>query len=409
MVIMDECHHGASSQAQRVLQRVRSKYVFGVSATPVRSDHLEKILYMLLGPIRHRYTVSEKMKDSDFRYFVLPRFTRLTCFHQEELDINDAYELAAKDEMRNQMLLQDAEEAVKKNRAVLILTRLKTHAKHLHEQLQGKAENVYLIYGDQTVKENWEVRDKLQKIDDSQSVILIATGQKVGEGFDFPRLDTLLLAAPLRFDGRLLQYLGRLDRQYPGKKDVIIYDYVDHHIRFFANQYKHRLKTYKRIGYRVLSELNTEKQNTQAIFDAQDYQGVFEQDLLEAGEEIVICSLDLCYPKIGRFLEVIHEGLDSGLRITVITQAPGSSLWMASDASDEMIMLMKKNGISVITVESLSEHFALIDRSIVWYGGMNLLGKVDVWDNLIRIKSPEVAMELAETVTQQTVSAKDFK
>ena len=82
----------------------------------------------------------------------------------------------------------------------------------------------------------------------------------------------------------------------------------------------------------------------------------------------------------------------------MITQASGSSVWTMSDIFDEMIMLMKKNGISVITVESLSEHFALIDRNIVWYGGMNLLGKADVWDNLIRIESPEVAMELAETV-----------
>jgi len=63
MVIMDECHHAASVTAQEVLGKVNAKYVYGVSATPIRSDNLEKINYLLLGPVRHKYTALERAAE----------------------------------------------------------------------------------------------------------------------------------------------------------------------------------------------------------------------------------------------------------------------------------------------------------------------------------------------------------
>ena len=62
MVIVDECHHAASDTIAEVLQKVTAKYVYGVTATPKRSDGLEKINYMLLGPIRYSYSAKEKVK-----------------------------------------------------------------------------------------------------------------------------------------------------------------------------------------------------------------------------------------------------------------------------------------------------------------------------------------------------------
>ncbi|MFR5731535.1 MAG: hypothetical protein ACLUD2_05835 [Clostridium sp.] len=80
------------------------------------------------------------------------------------------------------------------------------------------ADHVFLLYGDNSDKENSEIRRTLKEIPDQESLILIATGQKIGEGFDFPRLDTLMLAAPVSFTGRLEQYVGRLHRDYAGKR-----------------------------------------------------------------------------------------------------------------------------------------------------------------------------------------------
>ena len=90
MVIMDECHHAASATAQEILKKVNAKYVYGVSATPMRSDNLEKINYMLLGPVRHRYTALERAEAQGIEHLVIPRYTRVVgTFSKKE--INKAY------------------------------------------------------------------------------------------------------------------------------------------------------------------------------------------------------------------------------------------------------------------------------------------------------------------------------
>ena len=76
-------------------------------------------------------------------------------------------------------------------------------------------------------------------------MILVATGSLVGEGFDFPRLDTLIMATPVSFRSVVEQYAGRLNRDYQGKQQVIIYDYIDSHIPMFRKMYMKRLKAYK--------------------------------------------------------------------------------------------------------------------------------------------------------------------
>lgn len=77
------------------------------------------------------------------------------------------------------------------------------------------------MYGDNTDRQNLEIRESLKQVKKEESLILVATGQKIGEGFDCPRLDTLMLAAPVSFDGRLEQYIGRLNRDYEGKKQFM--------------------------------------------------------------------------------------------------------------------------------------------------------------------------------------------
>lgn len=238
----DECHHIASAQGQALMQRIRAKYVYGLSATPNRSDRLDDIIYMLLGPVRHKYTAKEQ-----------------------------ADALIAESDIRNEQLTQDNAAAVSNGRTPVILTKLKRHAETLAKQLAGRADHVFLIYGNQTEKQNQEIKTNMMAVPDGESLILIATGQKIGEGFNFPRLDTLMLAAPIKFEGRLVQYVGRLNRIYEGKKDVIVYDYVDTHIGIFDQQYKSRLAAYRKLGYRVLSDPVAKKQQVNAIYDRRDY------------------------------------------------------------------------------------------------------------------------------------------
>ena len=231
---------------------------------------------------------------------------------------------------------------------------------------------------------------------DDESLVLIATGQKIGEGFNFPRLDTLMLAAPIKFEGRLVQYVGRLNRLYNLKKDVIVYDYVDAHIGFYERQYKSRLKTYRKLGYQIVSKPITEKQVVNAIFDGRDYMETFERDLIEADREIVISSPGLRRSKVERFISLLKQRQESGVVVTVITYAPDSVGYGDTIELFALIDEMRRSGINVWEMEEECEHYAVIDQKLVWHGGMNLLGKIDVYDNLIRVENEQAAAELLE-------------
>lgn len=400
MVIMDECHHAASAQAQKVLQSVKAKYLYGVSATPVRSDRLEKINYMLLGPIRHQYTAKEHAKAQGIDLFVRPRFTRVVMLANEKPDIHQAYDLISESRDRNEQIMQDVRQCIRDKRSPVILTRLKKHAKLLYDALSDAADHVFLLYGDNTQMQNQEVRRQMMTVPPEETMILIATGQKVGEGFDCPRLDTLMLASPVKFDGRLIQYVGRLNRSYEGKTDVVVYDYVDAHIGIFDNQYRNRLAAYKKIGYRIQSDIIQGKQTVNAIYDHGNYTEVFERDLIEAETEIVIASPGLRRRKVERMLFLLKPRQEAGVKVTVITQHPDAVRFGDPSEIQDMLLQMRQAGVEVVLTDEENEHYAVIDHKLVWHGGMNLLGREDAWDNLIRIESVSAAAELLEMTNQ---------
>lgn len=394
MVIMDECHHAASATAQEILKKVNAKYVYGVSATPMRSDNLERINYMLLGPIRHRYTAVERAVAQGIGHYVIPRYTRVINTLEDRKDINAAYALISKSTVRNHQILDDIRDCVQQGRTPVILTRYKEHAKLIYDSVKNAADYVFILYGDNSAKENESIRQQLKEVPLDKSLILVATGQKIGEGFDYPRLDTLMLAAPISFGGRLEQYVGRLNRDYEGKKEVIVYDYVDSHIRQFSNMYLKRLQTYKKIGFQVMNDMIVEKQDANAIYDSSNYTAVFEQDLIEAEKEIVIFSPQIMQEKVRRFIYLVKARLEAGIKIIVITENPENISYGNTVFSYGLIEQMKDSGISVKIARGEMEHFAVIDQILVWHGGMNLLGKEDVWDNLIRVKDERAAAEL---------------
>ena len=396
MVLVDECHHIASPSGQALIKQIRAKYVYGLSATPIRSDHLDEMIPMLLGPIRHRYTAREQADEQGLDRYLIPRFTQVVNISGEHLEIHKADELIAENQIRNEQIVQDTVHAIAKGRTPVILTKLKRHAETLTQLLQGKADHVFLIYGGQTEKLNQEIKEKMLSLPKEETMVLIATGQKIGEGFNFPRLDTLLLAAPLRFEGRLTQYVGRLNRIYKGKQNVMVYDYVDTRIGFFDRQYKSRLAAYKTLGYKVLSEPAYHKQEAGIVFDRRDYTETFERDLIEADKQIVIASPGLRRKKVERLISLIKPRLQAGVTVTVITLDPESQGYEDTIELYLLIDEMKKNGISVRLTEEEAEHYAVIDCNLVWHGGMNLLGKADAWDNLIRIESIQAAAELLE-------------
>jgi len=237
LCLMDECHHAAASTVIEILQEIKAKYVYGVTATPMRSDGLEKIGYMLLGNIRYRYTAKDRAKEQGMKYLVYPPFTRVAYPRSQEMHINDAYMLIKDNEVRNKQIVDDVKKCIAHGRTPVVLTRYKEHASLLSERMQAYADKIFLLSGDKSKKELQEVRLQMEEVSADETMILVATGQMVGEGFDYPRLDTLIMATPVSWKGLVEQYAGRLNRDYAGKKDVVIYDYVDSHIDKFDKMY----------------------------------------------------------------------------------------------------------------------------------------------------------------------------
>ena len=323
VVLVDECHHSASDTLRCVLQEAHARYVYGVTATPFRGDGLEKINEMLLGPVRFRYSAKEKAAEQGIGHYVIPRFTRTVLpFGQEKIHVTQAYECLRENKNRNEMIVEDVKKALKNGRTPVILTRFTNQAAAFYHLLRPAAQNSFLLTGEMPKKERDETMRAMAHVPSEESLVLVATGQLVGEGFDFPRLDTLFLATPISWKGVVEQYAGRLRRDYPGKNDVLIYDYVDSHIPVFDKMYAKRLQTYKRIGYTLCATDASEKQTANAIYDSDSYRPVFEQDLREATKSVIISSPTLSRKRVEQLLVLVQSGQENGLKVAVITWHP---------------------------------------------------------------------------------------
>ena len=399
LVLIDECHHSASETIANVLKEVKAKYVYGVTATPKRGDGLEKINYMLIGPIRYSYTAKEKAKEQGIQHLVYPRFTRTVPPRgviTDKMHPNEAYEIIHNNDVRDEQIIEDVKNCVAAGRTPVVLSRYKDHSEKFYERLKSYADHVFLMTGNNSKKEHRKILEQMHQVDKNESLILIATGSLVGEGFDFPRLDTLFMATPVSFRGVVEQYAGRLNRDYAGKENVIIYDYVDNHIPMFNNMYMKRLKAYKQIGYEFGDGLQTVKQTVNAIYDGNNYSENYHKDLLDSNKNIIISSPVISGSKVYELINMLKEKQMSGVQVTIVTWTPDSygfgdaAYWMQLHED------MRRAGFYIRTVEEYCDRFAVIDQEVVWYGNINLLAKDKVDDSIMRVRSKGIAGEFME-------------
>ena len=397
LILVDECHHSAAGILRSVLEEVSAKFVYGVTATPFRGDGLERINEMLLGGIRFRYTAMEKAQEMGIPQWVIPRFTRTVC--PTELDTRDIfkfYELVSSDEIRNRQIADDIRMCVADGRTPVVLTNFRNHAGQLYDLLRDAADYVFLLTGDLKKDEQNTIRQQMNAVTAAETMILIATGNLIGEGFDFPRLDTLIMATPVSFKGRVEQYAGRLNRYYEGKKDVRIYDYIDVNITVFERMYLRRFKTYKRIGYEIYSDVPSARQEANAIFDADNYSSVYEKDLRESSFSIVISSPTLSGAKVFHMLDVLKPRQEAGVMVTVVTWHPDYYRYGHDVNRNNLLERIKNSGISIAYAKNGCKHYAVIDNEVVWYGSINLLSKESDDDGMMRIVNKKIAAELLE-------------
>ncbi len=225
---------------------------------------------------------------------------------------------------------------------------------------------------------------------------MVGTGSLLGEGFDYPRLDTLFMATPVSGENVVEQYVGRLNRDFEGKESVIVYDYVDIHIPKFDKMYAARMRAYKKIGYELCTNIEGEKQTANAIYDIENYAEVYWKDIEQAKKGIVISSPRLNTQKVEHLITTIKEHQELGVKVTIITWHPDEYKYGRDDVRMNLLEKLRRAGFEIKLVDDSCEHFAVIDNEIVWYGSVNLLSKEDVEDNLMRVCSKEIAAELLE-------------
>lgn len=250
--------------------------------------------------------------------------------------------------------------------------------------------------GNNSKREHKQILEQMKLVDKQESLVLVATGKLIGEGFDFPRLDTLIMATPVSFKGVVEQYAGRLNRDYEGKHNVIVYDYVDSHIPMFDNMYAKRLKAYKQIGYDVCSGIMGEKQSANAIFDSETYHPVYIRDLLEAQHNIIISSPVISGLKVHELIKKLKDRQTKGVNVTIVTWNPDAYGFGDAGYWMQLHEEMRLAGLYIKAAEDYCEHFAIIDQEIVWYGSMSLLGKTTIEDSMMRVPSRKIAAELME-------------
>ncbi len=392
MVICDECHHAAAPQLELILKAVPAKFVYGLSATPKRSDGLDRALYLLCGPIRCRIDPKELAKEQGFRRILRPRLTRVRVDCEPGASYAQVLDKLCAHVSRNELIAKDVADAVGQGRSSLVLTKRKEHARVLSDLISGiTGVQAHLLVGEGTARQRRESLAAALSAMDAGPAVLVATEAYLGEGFDASRLDTLFLATPISWDGNVTQQAGRLHRVSEGKTEVIIHDYVDAAVPMLERMYKKRLKTYAKLAYEVdLPACEGVDGGTAAFVTWEEAMGKLSSDIAGASSSIVIAAPYASAKAIEVLAGPLADAKRRGIDVTCAVAKP---------ANDEARAVFAKAGIPLVEDDSLAcSGLAVFDRRLVWYGSIPLFAFAKTDDCSIRFESREAAHDLLEGV-----------
>lgn len=246
LVIVDECHHLPARSFEIAVRDAPTRRWLGLTATPYRSDGLEAIITMQCGPVRHEIALADTPSATLIRRLHIHE-TSSNAGVGEIAAIQDVFRALVDDHKRTNLIVDDVIDAVQRGRNVLVLTQWTEHLDALADQLRTSELEPLVLKGGLGKKARTAI---LQQLDDpdARGQLLLATGSYLGEGFDCPSLDTLFLAFPLAFKGRVVQYIGRIVRATNAKTDIEVHDYLDPG-PVFRKMHSKRLTTYKTLGF----------------------------------------------------------------------------------------------------------------------------------------------------------------
>jgi len=246
-IIVDEAHHLSAVTFEVVLNQATSRYVLGLSATPVRSNGHHPIMFMQCGPVLH---IAKQPSHVPEQLLVQVKHLPVPAM-PAQASIQDVIRRLAEDDVRNACIVSDAVTALKQGRKVLLLSKRTEHLDLLFGHLKNSDFPCFLLHGQMKSKDRIAVIASLNELQEDAPHILLASAQLIGEGFDHAPLDTMILTLPISWEGSLRQYAGRLHRDHATKTDILIHDYVELDHPQLARMWEKRQRGYRAMGYQV--------------------------------------------------------------------------------------------------------------------------------------------------------------
>jgi superfamily II DNA or RNA helicase len=246
-LVVDECHRMPSRTFTDAVTAFDSRFMLGLSATPWRRDKLSKLIFWHLGDVHHKMDKADLVESGDvLSADIVVRETEFKPHYDPVREYSKMLSELTTDDTRNRLIASDVALAAQKSNGIcLVLTDRKIHCENLAAILRYKFNvSCELLTGDLTSGQRREVLDR---INGGEVKVLVATGQLIGEGFDCKDLSLLFLATPIKFSGRVIQYMGRILRPAPGKNRAKVYDYVDANVEVLKAAAMARQKVYRAV------------------------------------------------------------------------------------------------------------------------------------------------------------------
>ncbi|CAN5768018.1 DEAD/DEAH box helicase [soil metagenome] len=256
LVVVDECHHLPAVSFERCVKQAPVRHWLGLTATPYRRDGLEGIIALQCGPTRHEIAPAAAQDAALLRRDVIVHDTA-TRIENADLGIQQIFAGLVDDDTRTNQICGDVDPSLQSGRTCLVLTQRVEHIERLAQRLAALGHEPLVLHGSLGQKTRNAVTAAIDERQDGDGIVLIATGSYLGEGFDWPELDTLFLAFPIAFKGRVVQYVGRLLRSHEGKHHVELHDYVDVDIPVLDRMHTKRLPAYRTLGFEIHGQGST--------------------------------------------------------------------------------------------------------------------------------------------------------
>lgn len=306
IIVVDECHHIAAETFKNAVSLFHSYYLYGLTATPFRKNSDDRLISVHLGEIISEMKYSNK--EASEQPEIIIRNTALNVAYNAKTDrLETLSNILIHDSERNKLILKDVVFQLGTGKRVVILTERKEHIETLQQYLKQSFEIVTLSGDDSESSRNtkWKV------LTDGNYQVLITTGQFFGEGSDLHNAQCLFLVYPFSFEGKLIQYIGRVQRS---ELTPVIYDYRDIKIDYLNAMFLKRNIYYKKlIRHRTLFDdvIETDEE----IKPVDDLVIPFNDQIIERNIKVAIESLDFLYggAAFREFIKEIKQEVSFGI------------------------------------------------------------------------------------------------